>query len=462
MKLRVLIITFVLGLIGCSAEVSNLLDNTDRFGYYYVKLKRKDLNQRLVEETKLIVDHRYDKEFVFGYVGKRHYDQLVSRLRSRPEILNPHYASASFDTKTLRLESLPEKNGYHDYQALTSKLRELQQSFPDLAALHTAGQSVQGRELWYMKLSDHVEQDETEPKLLYIANMHGDETVGRELMLFLIEHLLTSYQDGANNLLDHAQIYIMPSMNPDGFERYSRFNAQGVDLNRDFPEFIHDDLDEFTGRAPETQAVMRLHRKHHFLLALNFHGGAVCINLPWDAQSNQNEAKRFGDDPFLYPIAREYADTNAAMANDQIFDRGLTYGYEWYQVLGGMQDWANRYRGSIHATVELSNQKWPSADRLPTFWQDNQRALIQFLKHGLEGVHMRLRNEQGHPLLGASVSVSSQPQRRLRYPGAHISRLSVLAPSLTVSIEAPGYKPRQIELSAEDFQGQFHEVTLIQ
>ena len=69
---------------------------------------------------------------------------------------------------------------------------------------------------------------------------------GRELMLDLARYLLTSRH--ARLVLEHTEIHIMPSMNPDGFSRairggcdwngtggIGRRNANDVDLNRDFP-----------------------------------------------------------------------------------------------------------------------------------------------------------------------------------------------------------------------------------
>ena len=51
--------------------------------------------------------------------------------------------------------------------------------------------------------------------------------------------------------LTECKVIIIPVVNPDGFIRNSRFNANGVDLNRNFPP---------TGSAsqPETQALMNL------------------------------------------------------------------------------------------------------------------------------------------------------------------------------------------------------------
>jgi carboxypeptidase M len=122
-----------------------------------------------------------------------------------------------------------------------------------------------------------------QPEIKYIGNIHGNEAVGREMLLHLIEHLLTGYDQDQEIrwLVDNTRIHIMPSMNPDGFAVsregdclgvQGRYNANGLDLNRNFPDLFKKDRNV---AQPEALAMEEWLRNNNFVLSACLHGGAL-------------------------------------------------------------------------------------------------------------------------------------------------------------------------------------------
>jgi len=111
---------------------------------------------------------------------------------------------------------------YTHYEDLRQLFDSLTDRYPNLARVLSIGKSVEGRDLLVLEISENVGQRSPgEPMIKYVANMHGDEVVGRQLLIILSQYLLDRYgkDDRITRLVNQTDIYLMPSMNPDGFEK---------------------------------------------------------------------------------------------------------------------------------------------------------------------------------------------------------------------------------------------------
>lgn len=85
---------------------------------------------------------------------------------------------------------------YPKYDNTTKILEELKAVNPDLVKVYSVGKSVEGREMWVINLRANIQQERKllQPPMKIVANMHGDETVGRSLMLMLAVDLVKKFR----------------------------------------------------------------------------------------------------------------------------------------------------------------------------------------------------------------------------------------------------------------------------
>ena len=83
---------------------------------------------------------------------------------------------------------------YHKYDDLRTTMAFYAHKYPNLTRMYSIGKSVKGRDLWVLEISDLPGVHEPlEPEFKYIGNMHGNEAVGREMLMLLIQSLLEGY-----------------------------------------------------------------------------------------------------------------------------------------------------------------------------------------------------------------------------------------------------------------------------
>lgn len=117
---------------------------------------------------------------------------------------------------------------YFNYEQLTRDLEKVSSENENLVKLHSIGKSVQNRSIWAVEITENVsERRLLKPMVKYVANMHGDETVGRQMLIYLLHYLLENYEKNStiSKLINETDIFLVPSMNPDGFESSQVSNA---------------------------------------------------------------------------------------------------------------------------------------------------------------------------------------------------------------------------------------------
>jgi len=348
---------------------------------------------------------------------------------------------------------------HHNYEESYKILREVNRRCPKVTQLYNLtgppDQTTEGKKLSVIVFSDNPNVHETgEPEFKYIANMHGNEVVGKELLLKLADYLCDEYLKGnlpVTRLIENTRIHLLPSMNPDGWQAgYQEFvkndgkadwmigraNAQGIDLNRNFPDldriaYSHEKTHEQnhhllvnkvmqnSSLAPETKMIIKWIMEVPFVLSANLHGGDLVANYPYD-ESRSGASQEYSaspDDKTFRYLSESYAENHASMADpnrvpcemtgDDSFGKqgGITNGARWYSVQNGMQDFNYLSTNCFEITLELGCVKWPLADQLESMWADNKEALMVYMWHSHAGVKGQVTNEKGASIANALIVV---------------------------------------------------------
>ena len=117
---------------------------------------------------------------------------------------------------------------------------------------------------------------------LIMAGVHGDEKDGVDV----VGELLSRLHSFADDALDGHRIIVMPCANPDGYAANTRQNANGIDINRNFPDKTFGTgkkSKKFNGgktaaSEPETKAILNVVAHYKPSLIISLHEALACVN----------------------------------------------------------------------------------------------------------------------------------------------------------------------------------------
>ncbi|KRX64687.1 Carboxypeptidase -like protein [Trichinella sp. T9] len=366
---------------------------------------------------------------------------------------------------------------HHHYDDLVQWMHRFSIKFPKITHLYSIGQSVEGRELLVMAISDFPKIHEPgEPEFKYIGNMHGNEVVGRECLLYLIHVLCENYGENSfiTHLIDNTRIHIMPSMNPDGYENAveanchpgdimdytGRNNSNNVDLNRNFPCRFPHLCQDAAPMQPEVKAVINWSHRIPFVLSANLHGGSTIVNYPYDDNVNNISQDTPAPDAAVFKtIGYSYARAHPNMwmsgyrcgfqGYGQYMPDGLINGAVWYPLSGGMQDWNYLHTNNFELTIEMNCYK--------IIGMTTNTHFCYLLTSSLSGFVV---DSSGSPLSGATIFVQGIEHNVTSNKDGDYWRL--LTPGKTYEVAAihPDYKPEWHSISLKRNKPTFLNFTL--
>ncbi|XP_053318763.1 adipocyte enhancer-binding protein 1 [Spea bombifrons] len=284
---------------------------------------------------------------------------------------------------------------YHNYKDMRQLMKVVNDECPTITRIYNVGKTAKGLKIYAMEISDNPGEHETgEPEFRYTAGLHGNEVLGRELLLFLMQFICKEYRDDnprITTLVRETRIHLVPSLNPDGYEIASQMGSElgnwalghwteeGYDIFTNFPDlntglwaaeerkwvphrvpnhhlpipdsFLADDATV----AVETKAIMAWMDKNPFVLGANLQGGEKLVSYPYDmARPAKEEAPPERPRHHLYQEEDEDDDdvTEVGGEDEEGVSRTTDHAiFRWLAIsyASAHLNMADTARGSCHA-----------------------------------------------------------------------------------------------------------------
>lgn len=301
------------------------------------------------------------------------------------------------------------RDEYHTYQEIIAVMDSLASALPDMVMKVVYGTSVGGRELSALKISDNVTENEPEPEIGFDGNIHGDEIGGGENMIRFARWLCQQHNAGnpqITELINTREIWIFPLVNPDGRVSLSRYNNNGVDLNRDWG-YIWNGEGNSPGpySQPESKALRQMALDNHFTIHMTLHSGIEMYLHPW----------------YFYQLPCPDAAEEETLAEMYASTSGYSNlvtgpGTSLYPTTGSTAESYYGVKGSHGIVMELSSNKQPPPSQIGYYYNINLQPTINLIEYAGYGINGMVTDAQtGDPVaaiiyVGDKMTCFSDPE----------------------------------------------------
>ncbi|MBP1679425.1 MAG: Por secretion system C-terminal sorting protein, partial [Bacteroidetes bacterium] len=252
-------------------------------------------------------------------VDERTLERLsAAGIRTRVVIadLVQHYASRLKGPADALGRGSGSMGGYYTLYEVMKQLDSLHLLFPNaIGVRESIGVSLQGRTIWAARVTADPGTAPPRPRVFFNSLIHAREPMGMMSIVHFLWYLAERHGFDAEvtHLLNTRELWVVPVVNPDGYEANRRFapggggmrrknmrgalsddDNMGVDLNRNYGyQWGYDDIgsapypEGLTYRGtegfsePETRAIGEFCIDKQFLLALNYHSYSNVLIYPW-------------------------------------------------------------------------------------------------------------------------------------------------------------------------------------
>jgi hypothetical protein len=293
--------------------------------------------------------------------------------------------------------------GYHTFNEIIANLDTLHALYPNLISAKAqinATKSIEGRPVYWMRISNNPTVNQNKPQILYTALTHAREPASASQMLYYMYYLCENYNTDpeVKYLVDNTEMYFVPCLNPDGYvynestnpsgggmwrknRRNNNDGTMGVDLNRNYGfDWGYDNIgsspttssDTYRGTAafsePEIAMMEDFDSKHHFRIGVNYHTYGNDLIYPWGYKLG-----------FYTPDSSFFVEYARLMTSENHFAYGTGDQTVGYVTNGDSDDWSYGDQTTKPMILSMTPEVGSSSDG---FWPP-QNSILPICQNSL-------------------------------------------------------------------------------